>query len=214
MRIHGTLENSTVNGPGNRAVVWTQGCHGMNCPGCWNKETHPHGVGKEVDVVDLYIWLSNLTNIEGVTFSGGEPIQQAPSIAYLLSLIRAGRPDLSIGMYSGYSIKELEQGKFVWWDPDSDTFIDGDKALWKRIRNNLDFIVAGRFNKLLRVYDKPMCSSSNQTLELFSSFYKLSDFELPSIEITISPDGSLINVTGFPTQPDSLKEGLCAIKTT
>lgn len=208
MHIHGTLESSTVNGPGNRAVIWVQGCHGMNCPECWNKETHPHGAGKDIDVVDVYIWLSNLNNIEGITISGGEPMQQAPSLAYLLSLIRAGRPDLSIGMYSGYSVKELSQGKFVWWDPDCNTFIDGDKALWKRVRDNLDFVVAGRFNKQLRVYDKPMCSSSNQTLELLSSFYKLIDFKPPTVEITISPNGGLISVTGFPTQPNALKEGL------
>ena len=38
MLVHSTLPRSTVNGPGERAVVWFQGCD-LRCPGCWNPST-------------------------------------------------------------------------------------------------------------------------------------------------------------------------------
>ena len=39
MLIHALLHASHVNGPGNRAVVFVQGCR-LGCAGCWNPQTH------------------------------------------------------------------------------------------------------------------------------------------------------------------------------
>ena len=39
MLIHSMLPRSAVNGPGERGVVWLQGC-ALHCPGCWNSSTH------------------------------------------------------------------------------------------------------------------------------------------------------------------------------
>ena len=39
IRLSGDLEHDNiVNGPGLRAVIWTQGCR-QHCPGCQNPET-------------------------------------------------------------------------------------------------------------------------------------------------------------------------------
>ena len=39
MLVHSVLPRSAANGPGERAVVWFQGCD-LRCPGCWNESTH------------------------------------------------------------------------------------------------------------------------------------------------------------------------------
>lgn len=217
MYIHGKIENSHVNGPGDRAVIWFQGCHGMNCPGCWNQESHKHGAGSLETANDLVGWLEKQPNIEGITISGGEPLQQAVSLLAFTYQVRERLPYLSIGLYTGYTLKELEDGRFFWYWGESvadntsphDEFVPGTPTLWKQIRDNLDFAVMGRYNQLLRTTSKPLCGSSNQELVLFTSFYKPEDFEQQSVEICISPDGKLVNITGFPIQPAALKE-LCA----
>lgn len=214
MFVHGKIEDSTVNGPGHRAVIWLQGCRGMNCLGCWNQETHEHGVGNQETVTNLLKWIAARPDIEGVTFSGGEPMQQAADLMILAQLIRARCPDLSIGMYTGYTLKELEEGRFVWFDCDAaeesshDEFIPGNSTLWRRIRENLDFAIMGRYNALLRTSTKPLCGSSNQELVLLSTFYKQEDFEPQEVEIVISPNAGLVSITGFPLAPDAFVE-LC-----
>ena len=40
MLIHSMLPRSAVNGPGERAVVWFQGCD-LHCRGCFNPASHP-----------------------------------------------------------------------------------------------------------------------------------------------------------------------------
>ena len=74
---------------------------------------------------------------------------------------------------------------------------------------HLDFAIMGRYNQRMHTQAKALCGSSNQTIELFSDRYKLADFEQQAAEITISPDGQLVNITGFPASHGKLKEGLC-----
>jgi anaerobic ribonucleoside-triphosphate reductase activating protein len=53
LRLHGFVARSRANGPGIRAVVWTQGCT-LGCPGCFNPGSHPsEGPGGEVATDEL-----------------------------------------------------------------------------------------------------------------------------------------------------------------
>ena len=85
MLIHSIVESSRVNGPGIRAVVWFQGCT-LACSGCWNKDTHSFSksAGIEIGVEELAQKIAALPNLDGVTFSGGEPLQQAPELLMLM----------------------------------------------------------------------------------------------------------------------------------
>ena len=101
------------NGPGLRCVVFVQGCD-LRCPGCWNVRSHPfRGTEFAIEVV-----LSELVSccrqysLDGVTFSGGEPMQQADDLAELLQGLRSALPTLSFGMFTGYSEEELETGRY------------------------------------------------------------------------------------------------------
>jgi hypothetical protein len=46
MLVHSMLPLSTVNGPGERAVVWLQGCD-LRCAGCWNPSGHIFDTGHD-----------------------------------------------------------------------------------------------------------------------------------------------------------------------
>src|SRR5712691_11077886 len=67
-----TLDRCAVLGPGIRAVIWVQGCP-LRCAGCLAAETLPFEGGTAMPVDQLASWLTSLSGIEGVTFSGGEP---------------------------------------------------------------------------------------------------------------------------------------------
>lgn len=189
---------------------------GKGCNQCWNPETHQHGIGPEEELVDLARWVIRLKGIDGISFSGGEPMQQATDLYVLMRLIRVGRPDLSIGMFTGYTKRELEAGEFQWYE--GSRARDGYGFIWSDICSNLDFAVMGRYNQRLHTNSKPLCGSSNQTVELFSDRYRLNDFAQQSTEIIISPDGQLVNITGFPASHEKLKAGLkeasCVDRTT
>lgn len=195
MLLHAIMPASRANGPGLRCVVFVQGCD-LRCPGCWNVRSHPfRGTEFAIEVI-----LSELVSccrqysLDGVTFSGGEPMQQADDLAELLQGLRSALPTLSFGMFTGYSMEELETGRFFTWHG-----VDGDRrrALWRSIRNHLDFAVMGRYNRL-QPSDAPMCSSANQALVLFSARHTKMDFGVQTVEITIAADG-LTRTTGFPT---------------
>lgn len=180
LRLHSLIECSTVNGPGRRAVIWTQGCS-LQCRGCWNPQTHNSLLGFRREVLKVVEWLSRLRrydSIEGLTVSGGEPMEQAPAVLELLHHLKADDPSLSIGLFSGYSERELHSTD------------------WLAIRSHLDFAVLGRYNPT-RPGDNAMVSSTNQKLHLYTSRYSRADFAEQSVEIQIDDTG-LTQITGFP----------------
>ena len=195
MLVHAIMPASRANGPGLRCVVFVQGCN-LDCPGCWNPRSHAfHGPELAIEtILAEVLHFRRQYSLDGVTFSGGEPMQQADDLAELLQELRSALPTLSLGMFTGYSEKELETGRYF-------TRHGGDRdrrrALWRSIRCQLDFAVMGRFNRL-QPSDAPMRSSANQILRLFRGRYRESDFGEQTVEITIAANG-LTRTTGFPT---------------
>lgn len=202
MLIHGKVNSSTVNGPGTRAVLWFQGCS-LACKGCWNPETHIFHEKQRTSIGEIQDWIKNLTDVDGITFSGGEPMQQAPYLYVLVAWIRQHRPDLTIGMFTGYSKKELENGNFKWMtavpETKDDGFQKGSKQLWDAIKEHLDFAVTGRYVQALACHDEPLRGSRNQEVLFFTDKYRSTDLLQQSAEVTIGADG-LIQITGFPTE--------------
>lgn len=196
MLLHGKIENSEVNGPGNRAVIWFQGCS-LNCAGCWNQNTHKFDTSKWVSNQTIKSWLLQLEGINGVTFSGGEPMQHAIDLLDIVTFIKDVRPELSIGMFTGYTQKELETGNWMTFYPAAEQMIAGNAEAWTKIAEKLDFAVMGRFNAGKVTTDKPLCGSSNQDVVMFSERYSAKDFKPQATQVTISADG-LIKITGYP----------------
>lgn len=198
MLIHGKIDSSSVNGPGNRAVLWFQGC-GLACKGCWNPETHAFNLKNDISIGEIQDWVLGLKDVEGITFSGGEPMQQAPYLYVLVKYIREKRPDLTIGMFTGYSKKELENGTFKWKSAFDAEWQRGTKQLWVEIKSCLDFAVTGRYVESMASHSEPLRGSLNQEVLFLTDKYRQDDLPEQAAEITIGEDG-LIQITGFPTE--------------
>lgn len=85
--IHSIETFGTVDGPGIRFVVFTQGCL-LRCQFCHNADTWEIGTGKQMSVSEIMSDLkSYLPFIEssggGITVSGGEPLLQIPFLIEL-----------------------------------------------------------------------------------------------------------------------------------
>lgn len=194
MLIHALVPGSRVNGPGFRAVVYFQGC-AVGCRLCWNPATHSFsGEERSIEAVTAIVLSAHQErSLEGVTFSGGEPMQQAEDLLGLMKSIRDRQPALSFGMYSGYSEHELASGRY-WCRTELPRV--ARQELWTSIRRHLDFAVLGRY-VAGRPSALPLRTSANQRLELYSNRYREQDFEPQEMEVHIGESG-LVQVTGFP----------------
>ena len=104
LRIAGLAPESIVDGPGFRFTVFTQGCP-HHCEGCHNPNTHDFGGGEVVDTDTLWERISTDILLSGVTFSGGEPFEQACNLLDLARRIKGA--GLELAAYSGYTFDEL-----------------------------------------------------------------------------------------------------------
>ena len=104
LRIADTIQDSIVDGPGFRFVVFTQGCL-RHCPECHNPHTWDPAGGKEVTVDSLYKTLASNPLTDGLTLSGGEPYLQAAACAELAEKAKAG--GFNVWCYSGYTFEEI-----------------------------------------------------------------------------------------------------------
>jgi anaerobic ribonucleoside-triphosphate reductase activating protein len=150
VRISGIIEESIVDGPGIRYVVFTQGCP-RRCPGCHNPDTHDMGGGYEMSVEDLIRKFkeSALGNplLGGVTISGGEPFVQAGELLPFAEAVRAAGYNLWI--YTGYTAEEITSRSE-----------ESEMALMRCA----DALVDGPFVEELRTLESRFVGSSNQRI--------------------------------------------------
>lgn len=106
LRISGIIEESIVDGPGIRFVVFTQGCP-HKCLGCHNPETHDFLGGKEIDTNQIVENFKKYSYMTGITFSGGEPFSQIDAILSLILQFKNTFPSKNIVIYTGYTFEEL-----------------------------------------------------------------------------------------------------------
>jgi anaerobic ribonucleoside-triphosphate reductase activating protein len=106
--LSGYIEDSIVDGPGLRTVLFTQGCD-KDCLGCHNPDSRPRAGGTPYSPEELYEKIAANPLCAGVTFSGGEPLLQAGALLPLARLIKGA--GLSLSVYSGDTIEAiLERG--------------------------------------------------------------------------------------------------------
>lgn len=194
MLVHSFVPATRANGPGLRSVVYFQGCS-LHCPGCWNPTSQKfHGI--EVTVLEVALRFEEairLESLEGVTFSGGEPMQQAEALLEVMREIRRVAPAMSFGMFTGYTETELAAGRYV---TRLRANAEQKRELWRTIQGLLDFAVMGRYDQTLPVKE-PLRTSRNQRLVLFSNRYRDGDFGPQLVEISIEGNGKSV-LTGFP----------------
>ncbi len=101
---HKITRDSIVDGPGLRAVIWTQGCK-HNCMGCHNPRTHSFNKGFLMECSDIVKELEDLRLHKGITFSGGDPLEQPLECLEIAKV--AKDMGLDIWCYTGYTFEEL-----------------------------------------------------------------------------------------------------------
>lgn len=181
----GFVPASRVNGPGRRVVVWVQGCD-LACPGCFNPGTHA-GAGERVTagaLADRVVAAG--VEADGVTFSGGEPFQQAAALAAVAEGIRQRWPEVSLMAFSGYRLEELRS-------PDAPP---GAGSLLRA----LDLLVDGRYDARRRVH-RPWRASGNQRLWVLGrppepELLDATDLEARA-ELHVDASGGVL-LSGFP----------------
>lgn len=127
IRYAGTANDSIVDGPGLRYVIFTQGCP-HNCPGCHNPQTHAFDGGKTAELSFFAEKIRKNPLLDGVTFSGGEPFCQAKALAALARELKD--TGLNIVTYTGYTFEYLienadENNGFMELLECTDLLIDG-----------------------------------------------------------------------------------------
>ena len=178
LRLHYFIPFSRSNGPGSRAVIWVQGCS-FGCPGCFNPETHASNKGRLVSTDRLFEKIIKLgQTIEGITISGGEPLQQMRPLLTLLRRI-CKETDLSVLLFTGYSWEEIEKMK------------ESPELL-----RYVDILIAGRYDQTKKV-GRNLLGSANQTLHFLSGRYTKKDLKkTPPSEVIITGEGKVI-MTGI-----------------
>jgi len=175
IRVHAFEPRSRANGPGARFVVWFQGCT-LGCPGCFNPTTHDAAAGRALPLDELIAELTRAAQggrIEGLSLSGGEPLQQ-PAAA--LALLDAARGlGLSTLAFSGYTIDEIRA-------------LPGGPDVLAR----LDVLIDGRYVAGDRLATG-LRGSANQRIQLLTERYARADVETtPVAEIRIGPTGDVV----------------------
>lgn len=172
LRLHSTLNSSYSNGPGNRFVIWTQGCN-LKCPGCFNPETHDHNGGYLIETDELFQQIVSVKGIEGISVSGGEPMLQVEAFYELLNRIRA-ETNLSVLIYSGFDYEDIKK--------------DENKSI---VLDICDILIVGRYDEQLKS-NRSLRSSENQKIYFYTNRYTIAD--LPDIdgEIVIDDKGKVI----------------------
>lgn len=174
LRVHRFLSFSRANGPGIRAVVWVQGCS-LGCPGCFNPGMHSPAGGEFASVDDLFERVVALGgDIEGISVSGGEPLQQWRPLLALLQRVRR-ETQLSILMFTGYSWQELQRMPEV-----------------EAVLACVDVLIAGRYDESLRAGDG-LLGSENQTVHVLTGRYSERDLRsVPPAEVIVTADGDIL----------------------
>lgn len=104
LRIAGAVQESIVDGPGIRYVIFTQGCP-FHCKGCHNEQSWDLKGGLEVNLGVLYDEMTSNPLVTGVTFSGGEPFIQPEPLTVFAKIARAH--GYSLWSYTGFTFDKL-----------------------------------------------------------------------------------------------------------
>ena len=104
LRIAGIEPESFVDGPGIRMTIFTQGCH-HNCPGCQKPQTHDCNGGHLIDIDEIVAMIDENPLLDGITFSGGDPMDQAEALIPLARIIK--ERGLNLVIFTGYTYERL-----------------------------------------------------------------------------------------------------------
>lgn len=148
--VSGIVKESCVDGVGIRYTIFSQGCP-HKCKGCHNPKTHKFSssLGTWVDIDDIVKDMKENPLLDGITFSGGEPLLQANSFSKLAKKIKEN--NYNIWMWTGYTWEFIISN------------LDNHKH-WKELLKYVDYLVDGPFILQLKEVDLLFRGSTNQRI--------------------------------------------------
>lgn len=150
LNVHAVVPVSYANGPGARAVVWTQGCS-LRCPGCNNPLTHSYKPRIRVGPQQLADSILTIPGIEGITVTGGEPFEQPVAVGHLCQAVK--KTNLSVMVFTGWTYKSIRQSR---------------GQVVKDLLKQIDVLVDGPFIQHLADKDLLWRGSGNQQIRFLT----------------------------------------------
>lgn len=154
LEIANRIRDTGSEGPGRRYALWVQGCS-IRCAGCCNREMFERGRGELLDVDAVCDEIFSTPVIEGVTFLGGEPMEQPAALAAVARRVR--RAGLSVMTFTGFVLEDLHR--------------EGDAARLDLLAET-DLLADGPFDSGQRGSSHPWLGSKNQRLHFLSARYR------------------------------------------
>lgn len=132
------------NGLGCRVTVWITGCS-HNCFGCHNPALQDFSLGKvwNDNIKQKLYEILSLPYIDGVTFSGGDPMYSHVDLLPLCQEIKQKFPQKNIWVYTGFEFEYIRHFE---------------------IMKYIDVLCDGPFIERLKDTSLPFRGSSNQRL--------------------------------------------------
>lgn len=158
MRLDRLLFPIETLGPGKRLVIWTKGCS-KHCEKCANPELWDSEGAKDVSVEEIARIILNIhreTPVDGITISGGDPLEQAEELLELLELIKPEIADILV--YTGYYYEELEKS----WP----------QEMLARLEKNVTVLIDGPYIDERNDNTCPLRGSTNQSLLFFDEGHR------------------------------------------
>jgi anaerobic ribonucleoside-triphosphate reductase activating protein len=167
-------EISEIYGHGRRFVIWFSGCT-LHCKGCMNQDLWDRSSGEETTADALLAQIVN-SHVDGVTYIGGEPLQQGEELLTLSERIR--KIGLDIVLFTGYEPEEFDD-------------------LQKSVADLASVIIAGRYVECMRdTYLTHRGSSNQKVIIKDESLRRFYSGEARQVEIIITEDSE--TYLGFP----------------
>lgn len=171
------LPSTQVEGPGERACIYVQGCS-IRCKGCITPQSWQKGIQK-VNVKDIAETILQGPEIEGVTFSGGEPFEQAKALAKLGNILK--NEGLSVVTFTGHVLEDI---------------VKSSDVDWHGLLSVTDLLIDGPYMSDKLDLKRPWVGSSNQRYHFLTEYYQHIQSninEIPNkIEIRLQDDGEIV----------------------
>lgn len=144
LNINTIIKESIVDGEGLRYVIFVQGCP-HHCKGCHNPQTWRTDKGHVVTIESLLDDIKKNPLLDGVTFSGGEPMLQSEELTKLAKEIK--KLGLNIWCYTGFEYEDIKESK-------------------KEFLKYIDVLVDGKFIEELKCLGEYYGSSNQRIIKL------------------------------------------------
>lgn len=158
-----------------RFTVWVQGCHNF-CPGCYATALWDEAGGREIEAEEIIRQIAQTKDIEGITFLGGEPMEQAGNLAKIAAA--AQNMGLSVLTFTGLLHEHILEEA----DPDR-----------MELLKYTDLLIDGPYMQDLHDTTRPWVGSSNQRYLFLTDRYSMEDVQRCKnrVELRVSRDGTI-----------------------